>query len=216
MARELQRPAVLVHVADDVVRCALGHLRLDLERDLYLGTVQALEVRHHLVGDSARVAADALWIEDDGPMEGLELRCGRRSHRGGGASAFPRLLAAPLTRSLLGRLGLRLRLDLPSRRRRAHEKTSVVVRDRDVLPDPEATVAPRRLVVAVGVSEGILLPGDESHAFPYGVDQNARVLQPRQIDVAGEVVDELLDGNALCRVAAPERDLVQLHAKPGA
>jgi len=61
-------------------------------------------VRHDLVGDSARVAADALGIEDDGPVEAFELRCCQRSHRGGGASTFPRLLAAPLTRSLLGRL----------------------------------------------------------------------------------------------------------------
>src|SRR6266571_5620611 len=176
MARELQRPAVLVHVADDVVRCALGHLGFDLEGDFHLGAVEALEVRHDLVGDSARVAADTFRIEDDGAVKALELRRPRRSYRGGGTSAFPRLLAAPLPRSLLGWLGLRLGVDLPSRRSRAHEKARIVVRDRDELPDPQATVAPRRLVVAVGVSEGILLPGDKGHAFPYGIDQNARVL----------------------------------------
>ena len=88
ITRELQGATVLVHVADDVVRCALGHFRLDLERDFHLGAVQALEVRHDLVRDSACIAADTLGIEDDGSVEALELRCCRRSHRGAGASTF--------------------------------------------------------------------------------------------------------------------------------
>jgi hypothetical protein len=59
LTQEPQRPAVLGHDSDDVVRHASRHLGLYLEHDLHVCSDQACQVGDHLLGDSAGVAADA-------------------------------------------------------------------------------------------------------------------------------------------------------------
>ncbi len=66
------------------------------------------------------------------------------------------------------------------------------------------------VVVAVGVGEGVLLPGEQGDAVADGGEQHAGIGQARQVEVAREVLDELLDGDM---VAAPERHAVEFHAQ---
>ena len=73
LARELQRPAVLGDRPHDVIRRAGGDLGLDLERHRHLRADQAGQMRDHLVGDAAGVAADTGGVEGDRAVETLGL-----------------------------------------------------------------------------------------------------------------------------------------------
>src|SRR5262249_40896483 len=50
-----QGPCILGYYPNDVVRDAFGYARLDLQRDLYIGTYQPGEMGEHLVCYAARV-----------------------------------------------------------------------------------------------------------------------------------------------------------------
>ena len=79
----------------------------------------------------------------------------------------------------------------------------MVERAQRLRPAPQAAIAARRLVEAVGIGEASLRPEQQAEAVLNGALDHRRVLEPRQVDVAGEVLGELLDGDV---VAAPKRD----------
>ena len=82
------------------------------------------------------------------------------------------------------------------------------VRQGDGLPAAQAAVAPVRLVEAVRVAEAVVGPGQESDAVGDGAQQHGWLRQARQVEVTGEVLDDLPDGHV---VAAPQRHSVELH-----
>ncbi|MDQ3605432.1 MAG: hypothetical protein M3418_04490, partial [Gemmatimonadota bacterium] len=73
MADEAESLTVLRHRADDVIRHATGHPRLDLESDLDIGTDERGQVLEHLLGDAAGVTGGALRSESYGAVEALRL-----------------------------------------------------------------------------------------------------------------------------------------------
>jgi len=69
LAHELQRPAVLGHRSDDLIRGSTRKHDLDLERDRDLRAHLPGQMRDHLVSDAAGVAADARGVEFDRAVE---------------------------------------------------------------------------------------------------------------------------------------------------
>src|ERR1039458_2244216 len=85
MAREFQCPAVLCDCTDHIVGCAGWNISLDLQRNRNLSTNLPGQMCDHLVGDPARVAADARGIELHGAVKSPgPLGCGRSGRRAGG------------------------------------------------------------------------------------------------------------------------------------
>ena len=128
-------------------------------------------------------------------------RVGRGSGGGGGEGPGP---------GAGGYDGLRLlRVELPAGDVRLdHHAGHVRVRERDHLSAAETAIPPGVLVDAVRVAEALGHPGQQADASGDGLQQHRRVLQARQVEIAGEVVDELSDRHV---IAAPERHPVELH-----
>lgn len=60
LARKLERPTVLGDGPNDVIRSTRGDLSLHLKRNLHRRADKPREMRDHLIGDAAGIAADAL------------------------------------------------------------------------------------------------------------------------------------------------------------
>jgi len=92
LACELQGAAVLGHRSDDVVRCARGYSRLDLDCHGDLRPHQADKVGNYLIGDAAGITADSSWINDHRAMKAIRSSGDRLTW--GGAIAGRNGLAA--------------------------------------------------------------------------------------------------------------------------
>jgi hypothetical protein len=225
---ELPGPAVLGDGPDDVVGGPSGDLGLDFEGDGDPGVDDAVEVGDDLLGDSSGVAAEACGVEGDGAVEppgpgGFGWRRSRRHGPRPGSRSWARSRArrgrsAPAcdlgawshNDVHLGGVGVELGagdgvLDEQAGR--------VGVAQGDVLAASQAAVAAGGLVEAVGESEALLLPGQETGPVADGTDRDVGVLEAGEVDVAGEVVGELLDGEVA--VIAPEGDRVEFHPEAG-
>ena len=66
-----------------------------------------------------------------------------------------------------------------------------------------------RLVVAIGQPEGVL-PDHQIHAIADRVQQHRGIFEARQIEIAGEILNQLLHGDMM---TAPERYAVEFHAQ---
>ena len=77
---------------------------------------------------------------------------------------------------------------------------------------PQAAVATRLFVVAVRVGKGVVHPGHQRQPCLDGTDQHRRPPQPRQVEVAAIVLDQLPDRHM---ITPPQRDAVQFHAQQG-
>jgi len=73
-------------------------------------------------------------------------------------------------------------------------------------------VAAGVFVVAVGKAEAVLRPGQQIHAIANGIQQYDGTLQPRQVEIAREILDQLFHRDMF---AAPEWYSVQFHAQSG-
>ena len=71
----------------------------------------------------------------------------------------------------------------------------VGVDEGDVLAASQAAVAAGGLVEAVGEGEAFFFPGQQTGSVADGADQDVGVLEPGEVDVASEVLGELLDGD---------------------
>lgn len=69
---ELESPAVLGHVANELDGGAFGEDGLDVESDLNIGTDDAGEMAQNLEADLGGVVAGTDWVEVDGSMEPTE------------------------------------------------------------------------------------------------------------------------------------------------
>ena len=74
VARELQRPAVFGHIADDVIRRSIGNPGLYLERNVHFGTAQSCKVRDDLLGHPAGIAANSRRVKDNAPVVSTRFR----------------------------------------------------------------------------------------------------------------------------------------------
>ena len=68
---ELERSAVLVDRAHDVLGGAVRDLGFYLQRHSHVGAHQSGEMRNHLIGDLAGVTADAGGVEGNGAVKAL-------------------------------------------------------------------------------------------------------------------------------------------------
>ena len=68
------------------------------------------------------------------------------------------------------------------------------------------------LVAALGVGEGVHLPGEEGESLLDRLGEDRGAPETRQVEVVSEVLGQLAQGH---RVAAPERDAVELMAEAG-
>src|ERR1700722_17281490 len=85
IAAEFQCPAILGHCADNLVRSACGNFRINIERDLHIGSNQSNEMSDHLIRDSASVPPYSGGIKNDRPVEALRFG---RLHRPVGLVGF--------------------------------------------------------------------------------------------------------------------------------
>ncbi len=64
-----KRAAILRDCPHHMIRCAVTDIRLDLDRDTYVGSHQANQMLQHFVGDLANVSVEARGVKLLGAME---------------------------------------------------------------------------------------------------------------------------------------------------
>ena len=74
--------------------------------------------------------------------------------------------------------------------------------------NPSITVSGGVVVVSIG--KGILQPRKPGHPILYRVENHLGVLDPWQIEVLGEIIDQLFDAHM---VPPPQRYLIDLEAQ---
>src|SRR5262249_3708931 len=158
--------------------------------------------RDDFVGDLARITSSTRRIERDRTVKALgsgrrgrtrqrnRRRCQYRSWRCGRASI-------PITR--LVQYGLCV--ELLACGLRAHQQAGVAISDGDVLPVTQTTIALCSLVVAFRIRERILLTGQQGAAGADRAEQHRGVFETWQVEIAPEVIDELLNSDV---IAAPQ------------
>jgi hypothetical protein len=77
---------------------------------------------------------------------------------------------------MLGQWGLRV--ELPPRDLRTHQESGVTLTDGDVLPTTQTAIPLGGCIVAFGIREGILLPGQQSAPVADGTEQYRSLLEP--------------------------------------
>src|SRR5204863_542188 len=77
----------------------------------------------------------------------------------------------------------------------------------------QSPVTTRHLVEAVGEGETLLFPRQQPEAVTDGADQHRGILETREVDIAREVLGELLHPDV---IVAPEGDPIELHLEPRA
>ena len=115
----------------------------------------------------------------------------------------PRQASPGTVTARLGRLGI----ELPAGDVRLHKKPGAVRGDGHVLSGPEPSIAPGRLIEAVGVARRTPTSRSAAQAALNGAEQHVRSRKARQIDVRREVVDQLANRHAPLR---PERHVVEM------
>ena len=104
----------------------------------------------------------------------------------------------------------RLGVHLPPRQIRLHQQPRTLGGQRHHLSTAQPSVAPRALVVALGVRERVGLPGEQRQPVADRLHQHLGPGEPRQVEIAREVLDELLHRDV---IAAPERHVIQVLAQ---
>ena len=98
------------------------------------------------------------------------------------------------TNSRLHALGIQL---LASNVRLHEQPRGVGVGHRHMLPTAQPTVTARAFVEAVGKGECLVLPRQQRNPIANRANQYRRVREPRQVEIPGEVLGELLDGDMI-------------------
>src|SRR5579883_3281960 len=93
----------------------------------------------------------------------------------------------------------RLSIQLLARYVRLDEKTRTVGRDADAMPAMQPAVARRRFVVTLRIAERVCTPCQQGEPIPDGLHQHLGTGDARQIEIAREIVDELLHRDVVDR-----------------
>src|ERR1017187_4585928 len=112
--------------------------------------------------------------------------------------------------STAGRRYGRLLIYLLSRDFRSNQEAGIIRRYHKLHAGMKAAIASGRFIEALRIGEGVLFPRQQREPGANRVQENCCGLQPRQVEVAAEIVSKLPDCDV---VPTPQRHSVQLHAE---
>lgn len=210
---KFEHPAVFTHDADGLFAEAVRETGFNFECDGDVGISEGGQMRDHLFGNAAGVTPDASRVEPDAAVEAAGCRFGQGWSDSDGTGSSRSWVYWWLWLVAIGwryRLALRFPFTLLVRDVWFDDEAAVFGPDGDAFPAAQAEVSSSGLVVAFGVGEGFALPCQAVDPVLNRPRDHLWPINPLQVEITGEVVDQLADGDV---VPPPERHPVEFVAQ---